>query len=121
MTDTIEKLGRFGHHPDPAIDFCVEVEELEGMMFNRRVGFDAEPALDSRVEKAMDFRVGGDMNAIGARQTLKEIDAELRQIVVASLLEALKAMVRCAQKQGWQSAYLEELAAAEAAIAKATA
>jgi hypothetical protein len=121
MTDAIEKLGRFGHHPDPAIDYCVEVEELEGMMFNRRVGFDAEPSLDERVGKAMGFSVGGDQNAIGARQTLKEIDAELRQIVGASLLDALKSMVRCAQKQGWQNAYPEELAAAEAAIAKATA
>lgn len=121
MEQVAEKLGRFGHHPDPAIDYCVEVEELEGMMFNRRVGFDLEPDLDKRVERAMDFRVGGDLNAIGARQTLKEIDAELRQIVGANLLEALKAMVRCAQKQGWQNAYPEELAAAEAAIAKATA
>jgi hypothetical protein len=121
MTDAIEKLGRFGHHPDPAIDYCVEVEELEGMMFNRRVGFDAEPSLDERVGKALGFSVAGDQNAIGARQTLKEIDAELRQIVGASLLDALKSMVRCAQKQGWQNAYPEELAAAEAAIAKATA
>jgi hypothetical protein len=27
---------KFGHHLDPAIDFCVEVEELQGMACNRR-------------------------------------------------------------------------------------
>lgn len=74
---TEEKLGRFGHHPDPAIDYCVEVEELEGMMFNRRVGFDLEPTLDRRVERAMQFQVGGDIHAMAAKQFLKTIEAEL--------------------------------------------
>ena len=26
-----ERLGRFGHHPDPATDFAVEVDAIEGL------------------------------------------------------------------------------------------
>jgi hypothetical protein len=73
-----EQLGRFDHHPDPAIDFCIEVEELEGMAYNRRVGFGPEPTLNARVNRAMDFRVGGDLNAIAAKGILRTIDAELK-------------------------------------------
>lgn len=29
---------RFGHHPDPATDFCIEVETLQGRLFNARHG-----------------------------------------------------------------------------------
>jgi hypothetical protein len=68
---------KFDHHPDPAIDFCVEVEELQGMAYNRSVGFDPEPDLDRRLEKAMAFRVGGDIGAIDAKQTLREIESSL--------------------------------------------
>ncbi len=74
----MEKLGRFDHHPDPAIDFCVEVEELEGMAYNRRVGFDPEPALDARIERAMQFRVGGDQNAVSAKGVLRTLENEIR-------------------------------------------
>lgn len=70
-------LGRFNHHPDPAIDFCVEVEELQGMAYNRKVGFDPEPDLDQRIFNAMGFRVGGDQGAIAAKQLLREIDREV--------------------------------------------
>jgi hypothetical protein len=71
-------LGRFGHHPDPAIDFEVEVEELEGMAYNRRVGFDPEPTLDARVEKAMGFVVGGDPGAIAAKAVLRDLEKSLK-------------------------------------------
>jgi hypothetical protein len=74
-----ETLGRFGHHPDPAIDFEVEVEELIGMAYNRRVRFDPEPDLDARVERAMRFVVGGDPGAVAAKHELRKIDAELRR------------------------------------------
>jgi len=71
MTD----LGRFNHHPDPAIDFCIEVEALEGMAYNRRVGFDVEPTLEGRLSRAFEFRVGGDPIAVQAKQRLREIEA----------------------------------------------
>lgn len=64
-----EPLGRFGHHPNPAIDFCVEVECLEGMAYDRGVG-DAVPDLEKRLSRALAFRVGGDEIAVKAKQLL---------------------------------------------------
>lgn len=78
-----ESLGRFGHHPDPAIDFCVEVETIEGEHFNTKIGFaNGTPTADDlrkRVDRAMSFRVGGDLNAIAAKQLLRAIEEEMRQ------------------------------------------
>lgn len=68
---------KFGHHPDPAIDFCVEVEEIQAMACNRKIGFDPEPTLGPRVDRAMQFRVGGDIGAIDAKATLREIERDL--------------------------------------------
>jgi hypothetical protein len=86
VTDT---LGRFDHHPDPAIDFCVEVETLEGEWFNTTVGFaNGTPSvanLRKRVDRAMDFRVGGDLNAIGAKTTLRRIEAAMNAGVPANV------------------------------------
>lgn len=65
-------LARFDHHPDPAIDFCIEVEELEGMAYDRSVGMPA-PDFESRVEKALDFRVGGDQWAVAAKAALRTL------------------------------------------------
>lgn len=76
-----EQLGRFGHHPEPAIDFCVEVEELEAIAESTRLGLtgygheDDRAGLDRRVESAMDFRVGGDSNAVQAKAALRELAA----------------------------------------------
>lgn len=68
----------FGHHPDPAIDFCVEVEEIEAMACNRRIGFDPEPDLDRRIERAMMFTVGGDAGAVQAKHSLQTIAHAIR-------------------------------------------
>lgn len=68
---------KFDHHPDPAIGFCIEVEEIIAMAYNRRVGFDSEPTLDARIERAMMFRVGGDQGCIDAKATLREIEREV--------------------------------------------
>lgn len=68
-----ERLGKFGHHPDAAIDFCVEVEEIQAMAYNRKVGFDNEPSLDDRIEKALAFRVGGDIGCINAKAIIREL------------------------------------------------
>ena len=75
-----EVLGRFQHHPDPAIDFCVEVEELEAECYNRRVGFQPIPRdmLLTRIDRAMDFRVGGDLASIAAKDVLRQLDREVR-------------------------------------------
>lgn len=79
-----EKLGRFGHHPDPALDFCVEVEKIKGEWLNIRIGFESgTPAmveLRQRIEKAIQFRVGGDLNAVEAKRLLRRIDAEMQSL-----------------------------------------
>lgn len=75
----IEKLGRFGHHPDPAIYFEVEVESIVGMDLDREWGFDDHRDLERRVDTAMEFIVGGDPGAIAAKATLREIASRLRQ------------------------------------------
>lgn len=77
--EVAEKLGRFGHHPDPAIDFCVEVEEIEAIHCNVRLGFILQGEMkerDRRILRAMDFRVGGDQNAVKAKDRLREIERE---------------------------------------------
>jgi hypothetical protein len=83
MSATGEKLGRFGHHPDPAIDFCVEVEAIESEHLNIQIGFtNGTPTADElrrRVDRAMSFRVGGDLNAIEAKRLLRGIDAGIRE------------------------------------------
>jgi len=71
-----ERTCRFGHHPDPAIDFCIEVEAIQGEAYNERVGFPIEgPPLADRIFRAMQFRVGGDEGAVWAKSLLREIEA----------------------------------------------
>ena len=67
----------FGHHPTPAIDFCIEVEEIQAMVQNRKVGFDAEPSLNGRIKRAMEFRVGGDEGAVAAKQLLRSVESDV--------------------------------------------
>ena len=72
-------LGRFGHHHDPAIDFCIEVECIEGEAFNERRGIPIEgPHIDDRIFRAMQFRTGGDAGAIKAKELLREIEKARR-------------------------------------------
>jgi hypothetical protein len=69
----VSGLGRFDHHPDPATDFCVEVEAIEGALYERKVGFDLHPGLDERIRQALTFRVGGDMWAVRAKTLLRAL------------------------------------------------
>lgn len=71
--DGTEKLGRFGHHPDPAIDFCVEVDYLKGMQYDVGCRRASEAEFNDRVARAMEFRVGGDQHAIAAKAVLREM------------------------------------------------
>ncbi|HAU75600.1 MAG TPA: hypothetical protein DCW88_08710, partial [Agrobacterium sp.] len=88
VQDTPEKVGRFGHHPEPAIDFCIEVEALEGHLFDAKHGIGKpghEPRrIDDefrrRVSSAMDFIVGGDQIAIAAKATLRSISAQVQDV-----------------------------------------
>lgn len=67
-------LARFGHHPNPAIDFTVEVESLESIFADRALGLRQElthDQLQQRVMRALDFRVGGDEAAVAAKSQLR--------------------------------------------------
>jgi hypothetical protein len=70
--------GRFGHHADPANDFCIEVECLTARLYNARIGFNKsglEPetveSVQRDIERALQFRVGGDPIAVRAMQELR--------------------------------------------------
>lgn len=69
-----EPLGRFGHHPDPAIDFEYEVEQIESIVADLEKGMrQGERVPLKRIELAMAFRVGGDPSAVAAKATLREL------------------------------------------------
>ena len=73
------KLGRFGHHPDPAIDFCIEVEELETIYSDVKIEFRPRDAsFNGRIARALNFTVGGDINAIAAKAKLRRISDQVR-------------------------------------------
>ena len=72
-----EALGRFNHHPDPAIDFCIEVEELQAISIDMALGLASkfeQQSFDERLFNAMSFRVGGDEGAIAAKSMLRELE-----------------------------------------------
>ena len=57
---TVKILGQFGHHPDPIIDFEVEVDALQGIAYDVEYGVrptigDAVDLL-TRANKALAFR-----------------------------------------------------------------
>lgn len=53
MSET-ETLGRFGWHPEPATDFCVEVEALQGAIYDATHDMGGDPlALLRRIEVAL--------------------------------------------------------------------
>jgi hypothetical protein len=64
----------FGHHPDPAIDFCVEVDIIEGLTFDAAHGMADRKAVEDRIFSAMQFTVGGDERAVAAKQRLRVAD-----------------------------------------------
>lgn len=83
-----EKLGRFDHHPDPAIDFEIEVQSLEARLFNAKGRIskpgtepEAISAVLADIERAMSFRVGGDPSAVSAKQTLRALETEAKQAI----------------------------------------
>jgi hypothetical protein len=72
MTNPEEKLGRFGHHPDPAIDFEVEVESLESIWIDRE-RYPLDESFLRRMQRAVAFKVGGHPVAVEARRALLKL------------------------------------------------
>jgi hypothetical protein len=68
----------FGHHPEPATDFCVEVEAIEAEITDLNAGLPATMDLGARIERAMQFKVGGDAAAVVAKADLRKIEAAFK-------------------------------------------
>lgn len=64
-------LGRFGHDPDPAVDFCKEVAQIKEGFGNINQTEDEHLELQRRVMKALDFRVGGSFDAVDKKDELR--------------------------------------------------
>lgn len=94
-------LARFGHHPDPAIDFEIEVESLQARLLDAK-GDISKPghavetvaSVLEDIERAMMFRVGGDPSAVRAKQILRDLEAVAKQAVQPTAPEAPRAAVR---------------------------
>lgn len=69
------ELARFGHHPDPAIDFSEEVDAIEAEVVDRAAGLAQTMDLGARIAQALQFTVGGDTKAVVAKQALRKIAA----------------------------------------------
>lgn len=68
-------FGRFGHHQDHALDFCEEVDQLEAIAYDLRMGLrrGERADFDRRLIAAREFVTGGNKNAIAAKETLLSI------------------------------------------------
>jgi hypothetical protein len=70
-----QPVARFGHHPDPVIDFCVEVEALEAEHADRKAGLPSTMDMEARIFRAMTFRAGVVKEALDAKAALRRLDA----------------------------------------------
>lgn len=70
-------VGRFGHHPDPAIDFCVEVDHLTALHFDACNEMADWEVTKERIAFAMEFNVGGDLHAIQAKDSLRRLEQSM--------------------------------------------
>lgn len=79
-----EKLGRFNWHSDPAIDFEVEVGDIEAEIYNHKTGFEnGTPPLAElmeRIARAMTFRVGAVETCVAAKARLRELEKEAKAL-----------------------------------------
>lgn len=74
-----EQLARFQHHPNAAIDFCAEVDALEGLVYEAAIGNRPRAPVIDRIYSALDFAVGGDANAVAAKDTLRRLAEQTGQ------------------------------------------
>ena len=70
-------MSYFGWNQDPAVDFCVEVDAIEGLAADYRAGLEPKEAVERRIEEAMKFRVGGVPAAVDAKAALRKLEASL--------------------------------------------
>lgn len=70
---------KFGHHQDPAQDFLEEVRQIEEeygriALFSLKPDDDYRLTLQTRIAKAMGFRVGGVLECIEAKNRLRHVE-----------------------------------------------
>ncbi len=70
----------FGHHPDPAVDFCVEVDEIEGMTFNAMHKLDPKKPVEDKIFRASQAGPFIDGNAQKARKRLLVCEQVVSQL-----------------------------------------
>lgn len=70
-------MERFGHHPDPAVDFCVEVDAIVGLVEDVKAGTQDCKPVEDRMFRAEQFRVGGDERAVSAKANLRKAEESL--------------------------------------------
>lgn len=112
-----EKLGRFGWHPDPAIDFETEVGALEAEISHHKIGFEnGTPPLSelvTRIERAMTFRVGAVETCVAAKQRLRELEKEAASLSDATAVQEEWRSIDSAPKDGTMLRLLVQPGAAE--------
>lgn len=81
-----DTLGRFGHHPDPATDFEVEVTSLQGRLFNAKHAIpdkhgvtESVAQVADAIKRAMTFRVGGVETSVRAKSILRALELDAAQ------------------------------------------
>jgi hypothetical protein len=88
---TAARLGRFGHHVNPASDFCIEVETIEGHLHDAQRDFSGkriDEVFLCRIDAAMDFVVGGDPIAVAAKATLRQIHEDVNRVLAENGADA---------------------------------
>ncbi|RHZ96504.1 hypothetical protein D1114_07285 [Cereibacter sphaeroides] len=90
LSNDMAGLGRFNNHPDPATDFCIQVEKLTARLFDAQHGLSKpgtapEDVTDvlRGIETAMEFVVGGDLSAVEAKAILRDLEAEATAHIAA--------------------------------------
>lgn len=92
---TAERLGRFDHHPDPAIDFEIEVQSIEARLFDAMSGI-SKPGIHPEsvadvllaIQRALTFRVGGDPSCVSAKQALRLMEVQAQAFINQFLAKA---------------------------------
>lgn len=74
---------KFGHHPNPAYDFCIEVDVIEGELADERAGLPARFDIRERIAVAMRYRVGGDARCIAAKEALRQMEVAREGVIEA--------------------------------------
>lgn len=71
-------MRKFGWNENPAIDFCAEVDAIEGLVADYRAGLETKETVMARIVRALFFRVGGDERAVSAKAKLRTLADSLK-------------------------------------------